>query len=270
MMNCVQARKSCSTWVKRSMLASSSAASTSSSTQNGLGRLRKIASSSATQVSVFSPPLKQRDAPRLLARRPGDDLDAAVENVDVLLQHDVGVAAAEQVAEERLEMALDRLERLGEQPPAVGVDLVDDLFQRRLGRRQVLVLVGEGLVAGFELLEFFQGFEVDVAEIVDLLPQFVDFLLHLFPLVLLLVAGLVLQLGQLDAVVLAEPVGQAVPLVADFVGGQVGGVDLLFQLADLGRESSGPRPSARSAARGATSRWLTRSTVCAANDSLRR
>ncbi len=39
------------------MLASSSAASTSSSTQNGLGRLRKMASSSATQVSVFSPPL---------------------------------------------------------------------------------------------------------------------------------------------------------------------------------------------------------------------
>ncbi len=30
---------------------------TSSSTQNGLGRLRKIAKSSATQVNVFSPPL---------------------------------------------------------------------------------------------------------------------------------------------------------------------------------------------------------------------
>ena len=57
MMNCVQAKKPCNTWVKRSMLASSNAASTSSSTQNGLGRLRKIANSSATQVSVFSPPL---------------------------------------------------------------------------------------------------------------------------------------------------------------------------------------------------------------------
>ena len=50
-------QKSCRTLVKRSMLASSRAASTSSSTQNGLGRLRKIASSRATQVSVFSPPL---------------------------------------------------------------------------------------------------------------------------------------------------------------------------------------------------------------------
>ncbi len=39
------------------MFASSSAASTSSRMQNGLGLLRKIANSSATAVSVFSPPL---------------------------------------------------------------------------------------------------------------------------------------------------------------------------------------------------------------------
>ena len=127
---------------------------------------------------------------------------------------------------------LHRFQRLGKQPPAVGVDPLDDLFQRRLGRRQVVVLVGERLVAGFELFELVEGFEVDVAEVVDLLPQLLDLLLHLLPLVLLFVGGVVLQFGQLDAVVLAEPVGQAVALVADFVGGQVGGVDLLFQLAD--------------------------------------
>ena len=42
--------------VKRSTLASSRAASTSSRMQKGLGLLRKIAISSATAVMVFSPP----------------------------------------------------------------------------------------------------------------------------------------------------------------------------------------------------------------------
>ena len=44
-----------------------------------------------------------------------------------------------------------------------------------------------------------------------------------------------LQLGQLDAVILAQPVGERGSFVAHFAGGQVLGVQAGFELADLGR-----------------------------------
>ena len=56
MMNCDVLRKSLITSASLAVLASSSAASTSSSRQNGLGLLRNMANNSATAVSVFSPP----------------------------------------------------------------------------------------------------------------------------------------------------------------------------------------------------------------------
>ena len=179
---------------------------------------------------------KKRNAARFLAGRPGDDLDAAVENIHAFFQHDVGLAAAEQIAEKLLKMPADRVQRFGEQPPAVGVDLVDDLFQRRLGVGQIVVLVGKRFVAGFQLFEFFQGLEVDVAEVVDLPPQIVDLLLHFLALVLFFGVGIVLQFGQFDAVILAQPVGQGRAFVADFVGRQILGVDFILELADFGAD----------------------------------
>ena len=248
MMNCVQARKSWSTLVKRSMLASSSAASTSSSTQNGLGRLRKIANKSATQVIVFSPPLRSE---MLRGSLPGGraTISMPLSRMSTFSSKiDVGLAAAEEIAEKRLEMAADGFQRLGEQPPAVGVDPLDDLLQRRLGRREIVVLVGERFVAGLELFELVEGFEVDVAEVVDLLPQLFDLLLHLLAPVLLFVARVgCSNSASFDAVILAEAVGQAAALVADLVGGQVGGVHLLFELAKLGRGPSGSRPASAAA-----------------------
>ena len=80
----------------------------------------------------------------------------------------------------------------------------------------------------FQLL---QGVEIDVPQGVDLVPQFFDLLLHFFPLPLLLAAGLVLELGQLDAIVFAEPGGKGFALQADLVGGKVAGVQLLLDLA---------------------------------------
>ena len=191
------------------MLASSSAASTSSRTQNGLGRLRKIASKQRHAGHRLFAAAEQRNAARLLAGRPGDDLDAAVQNIDVLLQHDVGVPAAEQVAEQRLEMPLDGLQRLGKQPPAVGVDPVDDLLQRRLAGREVLVLVGEQFVAASSCSSSSRASRLT-------LPRLLIFCrsssiscctssrcCRSSPL------GSLLQRPTVDAVILAHPVGQA-------------------------------------------------------------
>ncbi len=236
MMNCVQARKSLSTLMKRSMLASSRAASTSSSTQNGLGLAAEDGQKHGHAGERFFAAAKKRDAARLLARRPGDDLDAGVENIHALLQHDVGVAAAEKIAEKLLKMPADRVQRLGKQPPAVGVDLFDDFFQRGLGVGQIAVLVGKGFIAGFQLFEFFEGLDVDVAEIGDLASQVVDLLLHFLAMVLLFGVGIVLQFGQFDAVILAHPVGQGRAFVADFVGDELLGVNFILDLADLGAD----------------------------------
>ena len=57
MMNCERSRNSRSTADNRAVFASSRAASTSSSRQNGAGFERKMANRSATAVRVFSPPL---------------------------------------------------------------------------------------------------------------------------------------------------------------------------------------------------------------------
>ena len=154
----------------------------------------------------------------------GDDLHAALQDVDVLFQHDVSPASAEQIAEQALEVAADRLQRLGEQPPTVGVDPFDNPFQRVLRADQVLVLPGQRAVTLFEPLQLLQRLDVHVAEVVDLAAQVVDLLLDLFPLVLLLGRRLVLQFGQLDTVVLAQAIGHRRSLVADFARLELFGV----------------------------------------------
>ncbi len=72
---------------------------------------------------------EQRDVARLLAGRPGDNLDTAFENIDPFFEYDVGVASTEELAEQALEMPLDRLQCVGKQPSAVVVDLADNLRQ---------------------------------------------------------------------------------------------------------------------------------------------
>ena len=93
------------------MFASSSAASTSSSTQNGTGRTSSIASSSATAVSARSPPDSIASGWRFL---PGG---RAVISMPVAarssgsVSDELRVAAAEELLEARVEGALERRER---------------------------------------------------------------------------------------------------------------------------------------------------------------
>ena len=109
-----------------------------------------------------------------------------------------------------------------------------------LGGGQVLVLLGKGLVADLQGLEFLEGFEVDAADGVDLAPQLVDLLLYHLALVLLLgIGGLAVGGGQVDAVILAEPLDQGVALDADLVGGQVLDVEAFLDFADLAPQPLG-------------------------------
>ncbi len=89
-------------------------------------------------------------------------------------------------------------------------------------------------MAGLKLLEFFQRFQVHIAQVADLLPQLVDLLLDLVALALHFRAGLLLQSAQLYAVVLAQAVGQGGAFQADFVGRQLGLVNGFVELAHSG------------------------------------
>ena len=71
--------------------------------------------------------------------------------------------AAEQIAEQRLEMPFDNFQCFREQPPTVDIDPVDDLFERTLGRRKILELIGQRFVTRFELIEFVERFEIHIA-----------------------------------------------------------------------------------------------------------
>ena len=85
MMNWLCSRNSWTIRLKRWLFASSSAASTSSRMQNGLGLLLKIAHQQRDAGHRLLAAGELADRDRLLARRAGDDLDAGVEDVDLLL-----------------------------------------------------------------------------------------------------------------------------------------------------------------------------------------
>ena len=70
-------------------------------------------------------------------------------------------------------------ERVGEQLAAILIDLGDDLFERFLGRGQVLPLGLQLVGPRLQLLQFLERFHVDAAEPAELATQIGDFLLNL-------------------------------------------------------------------------------------------
>ena len=136
-------------------------------------------------------------------------------------------------------MAADRFQRGQKQLPAVDVDPLDDSLQRRLGLDQVAILAGELLEAGFELLQFVERFEVDGADVVDLVAQLGDFALDRFA-----IRGWELRAGRWQSS------WSSLSLAA-------------LPAASPGRCRSRPASARRaSAARGAAGRW--RLPACAA------
>ena len=69
---------------------------------------------------------EEADALELLAGRLGDDLDAALERVGVVHEHEVRPSAAEKLGEHDLEVLADFFEGFGEEGLRGVVDLRDD------------------------------------------------------------------------------------------------------------------------------------------------
>ncbi len=108
------------------------------------------------------------DGLELFARRLDGDFDAGFEGVVGVDEVEVGLAFfAEELLEHLAEVDADLGEGFGEQALGLGVDALDDFQQLGLGVDEVVVLVLEEIVAFFELVEFFDGVEVDGAHGVE-------------------------------------------------------------------------------------------------------
>src|SRR5262249_301813 len=113
-MNCVSLRSCCNSWVKRPTFASSRGASASSRVEEGDGEGGGTIGEQGDQErhggQRLLSPGQQGDLLQSFAGRLGDDLDAGLENVLlVLLQPQLGPPAAEQRREALHEVPLDRL-----------------------------------------------------------------------------------------------------------------------------------------------------------------
>ena len=107
---------------------------------------------------------KERKRPQFLSWRPSGDLDAGFENVHAIFQDDIGLTAAEEFAEELLEVSANGREGFGEEFSTVDIDGIDNFFKRSARRVQVVVLFAKQLVFRFQSSEFLQGFHVHRAQ----------------------------------------------------------------------------------------------------------
>ena len=95
---------------------------------------------------------------------------------DFGFQEDVGLAAAEELAEHLLKVLADGIKRLLEAGAAFGVDFVDEVFELLLGAGQVAHLRGEEFGSFFQFVLLGDGVEIDIAQALDLLAKLADFL----------------------------------------------------------------------------------------------
>ena len=216
-MNCDLSRNSPTMRLNLSLFASSRAASTSSRMANGDGRLR---------ASL--------------------DLDARLENIQRLtvrrlFENDVGLAAAEQLAEQLLEVPSDGLERLGETLATFLVEVLDQLHELLLRGSQVGMLLAEEAGPLLKFLLLGDGVQVHIAQPLDLQLEFLNFRLDrrpVLPLLLVLVAGV--ALGQIDAQFVADAGDQVLKPDAGFLRFHPQLIELLFGFIQRAAFDLGP------------------------------
>ena len=110
---------------------------------------------------------EQRDGLELLAGRLHLDLNAAVEDILLVFQLQLRLAAAEQLQEGLLEALVEQLELLGEDHRHLPGDLLNDTQQLVLGLFHVAALLGEVGIAGIDPLELVDGTDIGGAQRLD-------------------------------------------------------------------------------------------------------
>ena len=211
--------------------------------QNGLGLLRNTASSSATQVSVFSPP---ESSEMLQASLPGG-------RATISMPHS-STSSASSTTMSASPPPNSRRNSSWKWPRTVSSvarnscrlsTLIRWMIRSSdgLGVDQVAVLLREVAEAGFELVEFVEGIEVDRADVVELVAEFGDFAFDCVAVrprsarsLKRASLGCSRSLGcccQVDAVVVLHPFDERLAFVAELVGGDVELVVLRLEGGEL-------------------------------------
>ncbi|KXK05425.1 MAG: hypothetical protein UZ17_ACD001000615 [Acidobacteria bacterium OLB17] len=110
---------------------------------------------------------KQQDILQAFARRLCDDLDAGFENVVGLEQRHLALPAAEKLAEELLEILVDRLECLPETLTRTLFDLLQRFFRRRDALDDIVTLRRKEHLAFLGLGKFFESEHIQGTETVE-------------------------------------------------------------------------------------------------------
>ena len=167
---------------------------------------------------------QQRNRFQRLARGLDLDLDAAVQDILLILQFQRGFAAAEQFQERLLEAFVDDGELLPENALHFTGDAVDHALQLFLGLFHVVALAGQIFIAGIDPVKFLDGADVRRAEAADLPAQLSDAAIRL---------GQALQFHALGPGVLIRQLVVVPQAVQDLLFLHGGGGPLLFQASGL-------------------------------------
>ena len=98
---------------------------------------------------------------KLFARRFGDNLDAGLQRIAVVHEHEIRAASAEEFGEHLLEIHADFFERLGEEFLRGPVDFRNHLEQFGLRVDEVGILFFKKNIPLLELVEFLNGVDID-------------------------------------------------------------------------------------------------------------
>ena len=110
---------------------------------------------------------QQRIAKRRFPRWRCDDFNARFEWINAFFQDDVSVSTTEGLSEQFLKVPANGFEGFDKKLSTICVDSDDDFFERLFGLDQILVLFVHFQIAGFQFLQFGQGFDVHSADAAD-------------------------------------------------------------------------------------------------------
>ena len=112
---------------------------------------------------------KQADVLKTFAGRAGHNVNAAFQNIGLVAEVEIGIAAGKDFLKKKAKVVANALEGLKKHLAGLGVDAVENFVELGFGLDKVIMLAGEELEALLGFLAFFNGDQVDGADAVQFL-----------------------------------------------------------------------------------------------------
>ncbi len=116
-------------------------------------------------------PREQTECLQFLPGWFGHDIDARIEQVGLVDQFQIGLAATEQFVERLFEVTADERIRLFEQPSHFAVHLIDDVVQILFGADEIVPLFRQEHEPFIDEVELFNRIQIDRTNLLDLADE---------------------------------------------------------------------------------------------------